>query len=148
LNGTNSKAKAEETIFKLWLPQALAIGVSYESFGKLNTKKLEPFRDAFKITQDEARANLWLQGLYFKMAIVAAFDKETSYPDKPLDLVANKPTNNSVPNNLTPSVSEIENKSIRFSAWADVFNENFIKEHPDATKPDVIKDIPNNQEGH
>lgn len=121
----------------------MAIGVPYELFGKLNPKKLEPFRDAFKITQDEARANLWLQGLYFKMAVVSAFNKEVEYPDKPLDLTANKPANNSTPSSPTPSASEIENKSIRFSAWADVFNENFIKEHPEANKLDIVKDIDN-----
>jgi hypothetical protein len=88
----------------------------------------------------------WYHGIYVGEAIGSCFSKECQYPNKPLDLTANKSTNNPTANGSVPSVSEIENKSIRFSAWADVFNENFIKEHPETNKPDAAKDI-NNQEG-
>jgi hypothetical protein len=116
-----------DLIYKVWLPQAIVMKVPYELFGKLNPKKLEPFRDALQITQDEARASLWLQGLYFKIAVVSALNKDVEYPDKPIDLTAKKEN----------SGLNLDNKALMFSAWADVFNEGFMQRNKET----------NNQEG-
>lgn len=110
-----------ELINKVWLPQALTIGVGYELFWKLNPKKLKPFMVAFKQKKDEEIATInyttWLQGRYNADAINCNFSKNGKYPDKPIDLSGKKETP--------------KNKATRFSAWADAFNQQFKEEHPE-----------------
>lgn len=101
----------------------MSIEVGLNSFWDYNPKTLLMQSKAFKLKQDEIRANLWLQGLYFKMAIVSAFDKDISYPEKPIDLTAD---------NENSETSSTVNQATRFGAIAIQFNQNFVKQHPEA----------------
>lgn len=56
----------------MWLPEALAIGIDYNLFWKLNPSKLEPFLKARNLKLKLKNEELWLQGLYFYNAISVA----------------------------------------------------------------------------
>ncbi len=70
------------------MPNALSIGVPYETFWHLNPKKLEPFYEADRKKKDyEAKVRdqqAWLNGMYVAQAIGAAFSKSNRYPERPL----------------------------------------------------------------
>jgi hypothetical protein len=112
-----------ELIEKVWLPQCLTIGISYDLFWSLNPARIEPFKAAYKQGKDEEKAiiNLtaWLNGQYVAEAIAACFGKNHKYPSQPIDL-SGKPT--------IPPETEV----IMFDAWATVFNERFIENHPES----------------
>ena len=97
----------------MWLPQCLSIGVPYETFGKLNPRRIKPFHKAFKAKKDEEIATMnydaWLHGLYFSHSINANFGKNGKYPEKPIELGSKKESN---------PLSDSE----RFGAWAIAFN--------------------------
>ena len=108
-----------ECILKMWLPQCLSIGISYELFWTLNPKKLQPFFEAEKIKQEQKYKDInytaWLNGMYVASAISACFSKNTKYPEKPYE-----------------AKKEEENwtHAERFGAWAIAFN-NAHKDLPD-----------------
>lgn len=108
-----------ECILKMWLPQCLSIGISYELFWTLNPKKLQPFFEAEKIKQEQKYKDInytaWLNGMYVASAISACFSKNTKYPEKPYE-----------------AKREEENwtHAERFGAWAIAFN-NAHKDLPD-----------------
>ena len=64
--------------------------VPYETFWKLNPKKLEPFEKAAEMEQKamQARLNLtaWVNGVYVQHAVASCFSKGAKYPQKPLDI--------------------------------------------------------------
>lgn len=64
--------------------------VPYETFWKLNPKKLEPFIKAAEMEQkaQQARLNLtaWVNGVYVQHAVASCFAKNAKYPQKPLDI--------------------------------------------------------------
>ncbi len=67
--------------------------VPYETFWKLNPKKLQPFEKAFEMEQKahQNRMNLeaWIKGLYNQHAVASIMSKGARYPQKPLDLFGN-----------------------------------------------------------
>ena len=79
----------KEAIYKGWLPNALAMGVGYDTFWSLNPFLLQPFYDAFKMQTDcELEMNnvsAWLNGAYVLHALGASFGKK-NYPDKPIEI--------------------------------------------------------------
>ena len=105
-----------ESIEKVWLPQALTIGIPYETFLILNPRTIKPFVKAFNDKKEEERATInytaWLNGIYVSKAIGACFSKNFKYPDKPIE--EEKP------------LSHAE----RFGAWAIASN-NAHKELPE-----------------
>lgn len=60
------------------------IGVDYDLFWTLNPKSMKPFVKAFELKQEHENQIAWLQGMYIRLAIISAFNKESKYPNKPL----------------------------------------------------------------
>lgn len=69
------------------LPGALAIGVPYETFWKLNPVILKAYEEAFKIKSEADAQRIdsiaWLHGAYVSSAVAAALSKRATYPKKP-----------------------------------------------------------------
>lgn len=98
------------------MPQALSIGVTYETFWALNPRTLQPFVDAFNIrlqrevemTQREMDVLAWRIGLYVNHSIVTAFNSNAKYPKQPLSIEAEQERT------MTPA-----DHAARFKAWAE-----------------------------
>lgn len=109
-------------IYDVWLVQALAIGVDYQTFWTLTPKKLSPFVEAFKQKQEYAartfreKANFsaWLQGVYIARAIAVNFSKNTSYFDQPI-----------VFSNSEDKGQPANEDALKFECWAKNFNQQF-----------------------
>lgn len=56
----------------MWLPEALAIGIDYNLFWKLNPCKLEPFLKARELRLKQRNEEMWLQGVYIYEAVCTA----------------------------------------------------------------------------
>ena len=73
-----------------WLPSAIMMGISYETFWHLNPKKLQPFEKAMELKQKASQNKLnltgWVHGLYVQHAIASCLSNGAKYPQKPLDL--------------------------------------------------------------
>lgn len=65
------------------LPNALMIGVDYDTFWRLNPKSLSPFIKAFTLKYEYDDRKNWELGLYIKMAVASSFSKDAKYPSKP-----------------------------------------------------------------
>lgn len=81
-----------------WLPQALAIGISYYDFWEMNPHIIEIHTKAHRIKLKEQNAYMHLQGIYMRDAILSTIcnafkDKGSepySYPKEPYD-ITNEP---------------------------------------------------------
>lgn len=108
-----------ECIDKVYLPQCLANGISYELFWNLNPTKLKPFQEADKIKFERERettnVTAWINGIYITKAISACFAKNAKYPEKPIDFTGK--------NQLT-----LEQKA---ELWALAMNEEYYRKHPE-----------------
>lgn len=79
-----------------WLPQALAIGISYYDFWEMNPHIINIFSMAHRIKSKEINAQMYLQGIYMRDAILSticnAFKGKGAepyeYPKEPYDLTA------------------------------------------------------------
>ena len=75
------------------LPGALAIGVPYETFWKLNPLSLSAYEKAHKLKAEvkaqEIDSIAWLNGAYVRSAVASALNKKAQYPKKPYGV--NKP---------------------------------------------------------
>ena len=114
-----------EAVYKGWLPQALAMGVGYDTFWSLNPLLLQPFYDSFKVKTElqfeTSNVAAWLNGMYVTYALGASFGKK-SYPEKPLNL------------NLTTTPEEEKTKKMnadaaRFYAWSLEWNKMIKAKH-------------------
>ena len=65
----------------MWLPEALAMGIDYDLFWKLNPHKLEPFLKAREIKMKRKNEEMWLQGMYIFNAA-----KAQNYLEEPIKL--------------------------------------------------------------
>lgn len=65
------------------LPNALAIGVPYETFWVLSPEELEPFKKAFLLSQEFIDINNWQLGNYIRYAVGSALDSKVKYPEEP-----------------------------------------------------------------
>lgn len=65
------------------LPNALMIGVNYELFWTLDPNTLAPFIRAFELKQEYDDRVSWNNGVYVRLAIVSAMNKNQKYPTKP-----------------------------------------------------------------
>lgn len=111
-----------DLINKVYLPQALSIGVGYKDFWELTPKKLQPFVKA-KEQEIELRTKMvnyeaWLNGLYIRQAIASIFSKNGKYPEQPID------TKGSTDRNSQQSEMDFKKK---FEVWAAIHNEKFKK---------------------
>lgn len=98
------------------LPQALMIGIDYDLFWSLNPKSLAPFVKAFSLKQKENDRNMWIQGLYIRMAVASSLSTKCKYPQEAF-------------------MSQKENKELdmlvikdRFMKHANLLNSRFRKE--------------------
>jgi len=105
-----------EQIHNVLLPNALMIGVDYDLFWTLNPKSIKPFIRAFELKQEHENQIAWLQGMYIRLAIISAFNKEAKYPSKPL-------TNKQATPKLSPA-EEIKQKMFR---QMQIINSRFDK---------------------
>ena len=72
------------------MPNAIAMGVSYELFWHLNPKKLKAFYDAEKIKRINFDTQMWFMGQYVKSAVGTAVEHclagrkaQSKYVEKP-----------------------------------------------------------------
>lgn len=77
-------------MYEVWLPQALAIGIDYNTFFILSPRKLKQFKKAHDETIKEQNHLMWIQGMYIQCAIGSCFSKEGKYPKKPFDIIPGK----------------------------------------------------------
>lgn len=79
----------KEVILKRWLPEALAIGVSYQDFWFLTPARLNSFIGAFEIKlrrqMDVINYQSWLNGIYQMSAISSLLNQSNKYPESPYD---------------------------------------------------------------
>lgn len=83
-----------EIIWNHYFVEALLYGITREEFKHLNPKKLEPYREAYKIKKDEEDARNWQLGIYFANSIMSTLmnsslfrdlsSPQNKYPEKPL----------------------------------------------------------------
>ena len=59
------------------------IGVHYNDFWGLNPHTLEPFIEAFSLTQKQYDSMMWTMGGYIQLAIGSTLSKKVEYPKKP-----------------------------------------------------------------
>lgn len=90
------------------LPSALAVGVDFDTFWKINPRQLATFvkvaDQKAKRRADEINHAAWLYGGYVQRAIVAALVKNSKYPETPLG---------------SKDKTKVADK---FRAWATAFN--------------------------
>lgn len=87
----------------------------YELFWRLNPRKLEPFRKAYQIKNEQEDYLAWLQGSYIRIAVGSCLDgRKCKYPEQPL-------SRNSAEKREIPGEEQ-------FIIWADAFNRRFEKE--------------------
>lgn len=65
------------------MPNALAIGISYELFWHLNPRKIKPFYEAYKIQMKSLEYRKWIEGIYTARAIASNFGEK--FPEEPLE---------------------------------------------------------------
>lgn len=115
-----------EAIYKGWLPQALAMGVEYDTFWSLNPFLLQSFYDAFEIkSKCELEMNntaSWLTGMYVLHALGASFGG-SHYPKEPIDLHLEKSSNQEKPK------QEFNEDAAKFYAFALEWNKQFREKH-------------------
>lgn len=83
------------------MPNALATGVPYELFWKLNPRKLKPFKEAYILRKKDENMMLFIQGQYTQMALASTVGnmfkkrgmKPTEYPKEPFDIFSEKRMN-------------------------------------------------------
>ena len=72
------------------MPNALAIGISYNLFWTLNPRKIKPFYEAHKIKRKMLDEQMWCMGAYIHNAVLTAVERnlagkkaKTKYLEKP-----------------------------------------------------------------
>ena len=69
----------------------MAMGMTYTEYWDDEPQAVIPYREAYKIKQNEANTMLWLQGMYNYIGVATALNNGFSnskqdYPKKPFDL--------------------------------------------------------------
>lgn len=114
----------------MWLPEAMSIGVDYNTFWGLNPIKLEAFAKAYrkrvenemKLKREEINFSAWLTGAYIGEMASSLLSKKHKYPKAPHPL--EEPTEEE-------KLSSLKNK---FLGWSSKVNaqiaarEQFTKE--------------------
>lgn len=67
-------------------PYYMSLGVSYDEYWHGDYTRLPYYRKAYALKREEKNQQLWLQGLYFRIAVLSAFTEDTKYPDEPLPI--------------------------------------------------------------
>jgi len=104
-----------------WLPNALAIGVQYSDFWKLNPRRLRHFNKAYQLKKEEEfeiiNFQTWLQGIYFGQVLSASFSKNEKYFEEPIKFNKNK----------EDLIEDSKKEAEKFNAIAHMFNSSFDK---------------------
>lgn len=76
---------------KTWLPQALAIGVSYDEFWSMNPHIINLLMEGHKLKMRMEDEQMWMFGIYIQSAVSVAIEKNLAgkkakqkYIDKPI----------------------------------------------------------------
>lgn len=101
------------------------LGVSEERFWEAIPVELEPYRKMDAMQQERLDYQMWMMGAYVSNAVGVAVSSALNgkksrarYLEKPFSAMEREERER------TP-----EDELLRFSAWAAVWNENFIKTH-------------------
>lgn len=106
----------------MFLPDAIAIGVDYDTFWTLNPRKLKFIIKGFEKREEfeakKADRVAWLQGVYFASAIGSVLNGKKYYPKQPFSM-------------KEEDVDRDEDKphpyALMFGAWAIEHNLKFKK---------------------
>lgn len=64
----------------------LSIGMSYTQFWDEDPQIVNYYIEAEKIRQQKLNNQLWIQGVYFQLAVASCLDKRCKYPRSPIPL--------------------------------------------------------------
>lgn len=95
----------------------------YELYWDGKPELVIPYRRADVLQQKRENNNAWLQGAYFRLAILSTLDKKTKYPKQPIEINAPQEVKR---NGLT---AKQEKAKAAMLAFAERFNQ---KMHSDA----------------
>ena len=70
-------------LFDKAFPEYLAMGMTYRQFWDEDCRLVVPYRQAYKIRQEEINRTAWLNGLYIQRAVASVLSKKAKYPKKP-----------------------------------------------------------------
>ena len=75
-----------KSYFKTLFPYFLSIGMTYEQFWEEDTDLINDFIKAEQYRQTKLNNQLWLQGIYERLAIGSCLSKGVKYPKEPIPL--------------------------------------------------------------
>ena len=101
------------------------LGVGEEKFWESIPVELEPYRKMDEMQQERLDYHMWMMGVYVTQAVGVGVNNaingkksKAKYLDKPFSMVEREERERTSEDDFN-----------RFSAWAVVYNENFIKTH-------------------
>lgn len=118
-----TQRKTDSQIFDECCPFYLAIGMSYAEYWEGDSSLARYYRKAYKIKQDEANHNAWLQGLYVYDAISTALHNALRGKGKKAEKYAEKPYQFQREKTEAEKAKEVEIEQEKAMLWM----ENFVK---------------------
>ena len=73
-------------VFERLCPYCMAIGMSYEEYWYGECELVKYYKEACSYLRRQKNQELWIQGMYFAMAVASVLDKKSKYPTEPLDI--------------------------------------------------------------
>lgn len=120
---SEEQAVSPAEIFNEAFPYYLSIGMSYDLYWDGRPELVIPYRKADVLRQKRENNNAWLQGAYFRLAVLSSLDKKAKYPKQPIEIAAQQEVKR---NGLT---AKQEKAKAAMMAFAERFNQ---KMHSDA----------------
>lgn len=103
----------------MYLPNALIMGVDYDTFWRLTPKKLLPFLKAYEERKREELKQInfasWMSGIYVSYSIASVMGDKNIYPERPLPLFESEEDED----------SRRKQEAEAFGAYAAMFNKEF-----------------------
>lgn len=97
--------------------------MTYELYWDGRPELVIPYRQADVLRQKRQNNDAWLQGAYFRLAILSTLEKKAKYPKQPIEIVVPQKVEQ---RDLT---TKQEKAKASMMAWAERFNQ---KMHSDA----------------
>ena len=86
LDKNPSSSHSIKTYFDELFAYFLSIGMSSKEFWEDDVELVNSYYKAEQIRQTKLNNQLWIQGIYFQMAIASCFSKGAKYPKQPLPM--------------------------------------------------------------
>lgn len=83
---TPTKKFSYTEIFESECPFFMAIGMTYNEYWFGDPYLVRYYRETHNIRRKIKNEEMWVEGMYFSLAIANCLDKKNKYPDKPLDI--------------------------------------------------------------